>query len=176
MHIRLPLKIALSLLLAGCFASAHAAPPDLAQLTFAGATKKQIIHIPAKAGKYTPKNKVSAQASWFLVAGEALKAGTQPAEQVIRLYRTAGSTRALLCTIAVKYFPANGKWLPRYRMEENLMLARTGERLVPMPTGMGEPDLNLMVGTLLPNVEGYYDRIEFGLPLTSVAIDYLEVQ
>ena len=176
MPIRLRLKIALSLLLAGCFASAHAAPPDLAQLTFAGATKKQVIHIPAKTGKYTPKNKGPAQASWFLIPGEALKAETQPREQVIRLYHTTASTRALLCTIVVKYFPANGKWLPRYRMEENLMLARSGDHLVPAPTGMGEPDLNLMVGTLLPNVEGYYDRIEFGLPLTRVAIDYLEVQ
>jgi hypothetical protein len=176
MQTRLSLKIALSLLVTAFAAGAHAAPPDLALLAFPGATKKEIIHIPAKTGKYTPKTAGKAQRSWLLLSGAPLQAATRPDERVIRLFRVIENTPTLLCTIVVKYFPDNGKWQPLYRMEERMMLARTGDHLVPVPSGMGDPDLNLMVGSSLPNVEGYFDRIEFGLPSAPIAIDSWEVQ
>ena len=153
----------------------HAAQPILAQLKYLEGAKTKSAPIRAQAGIIPSPAVGKPQAVWLLSAGETLSGNAPAAERVIRFYHAVNNQPVLLCTVLVKYYPHDGKWVPAYHMEDRIVLMRAGENYRPIPAGNGDIELALMIGTSLPNVDGYYSSLQFGLPSKAVGIDTWEV-
>jgi hypothetical protein len=152
------------------------AAPTLAKLYYTLNGKAKSTNIPDKTGRFlSPAAKVP-QSTWLLANGEARSGSTRPSERVLRLYHVENQHGQLLGTVLVKFYARNGKWQPAYRMEDNIALLHDGNQVKPIPTGMGDIELTLGSGTTLPNADGYYTRLEFGVPGKAITIDVWEVQ
>jgi hypothetical protein len=109
---------------------------------------------------------------WNVRGGEILRGRERAADRQVDFYQgKPGPQRELLCTLLVRYFPAPGGWAPRYRLREELFFMRQGERWVPLKTVNGEPSVIIQLSDTLPNVEGYYASLRFGLTTGPTAID-----
>ncbi len=168
-HFLKSLLIALTLLLP--VGAAHAAKPILATLQYQEGTKTVSVPIREQAGSVVSPKTSTPQVVWLLNTGDARSGSEPPADRVIRLYHTVNAQPVLLCTVLVKYYPSNGKWIPTYHMEDRIVLMRAGAIFKPIPADTGDIELTLMIGTSLPNVDGYYSKLQFGLPSKPVGID-----
>jgi hypothetical protein len=167
-----------ALLLASALLSANvaqAAAPVLAQLDFQDGAKTKSTPIRELAGRIPSPAAGKPQTAWVLRAGDARSGDTPPPERVIRLYHTVNGQPVLLCTVLVKYYPHDGKWQPAYHLQDRIVLMRDGATLKPIPADTGDIELTLMIGSALPNVDGYYSSLQFGLPSKTVEIDAWEV-
>ena len=153
----------------------HAAKPILAQLQYQEAGKIKSTPIHERTGTIASPVAGKPQAVWLMSTGATRSGDVPPQDRVIRLYHSVDGQLALLCTVLVKYYPHNGKWQPTYRMEERVILRRDGADFKPIPSGTGDIRLSLLLGTSLPNVDGYFSRLQFGFPSDSVSIDAWEV-
>ena len=153
----------------------HAAQPVLAQLQYQDGAKIKSAPIRAQTGTVTSPVAGKPQTAWRLSAGDARSGSAPPAERVIRFYHAVNNQPVLLCTVLVKYYPRDGKWKPAYHLEDRIVLMRAGENFRPIPAGTGDIELTLMIGGSLPNVDGYYSSLQFGLPSKAVGIDTWEV-
>ncbi len=109
---------------------------------------------------------------WSISAGEVVRGRDRPADRQVDFYQgKPGPQRELLCTLLVRYFPVSEGWAPRYRLREELFFMRQGERWVPLKTIDGEPSVIIQMGNTLPNVEGYYPSLRFGLTTGPITID-----
>ncbi len=168
-HFLKSLLIALSLLLP--VGVAHAAKPVLATLQYQEGTKTVSVLIREQAGSVVSPKTSAPQAVWLLNSGDVRSGSAPPADRVIRLYHNVNAQPVLLCTVLVKYYPSNGKWIPTYHMQDRIVLMRDGATFKPIPADTGDIELTLLLGTSLPNVDGYYSKLQFGLPSKSVGID-----
>jgi hypothetical protein len=149
----------------------HAAQPILAVLQYQDAAKTKFAPIRAQSGAVTSPAAGKPQTTWQLNSGELRSGATPPADRIIRFYSAINNQPVLLCSVLVKYYPRDGKWAPGYRMEDRIVLMRDGANLKPIPAGTGDVELVLMIGTTLPNVDGYYSALQFGIPFKPVGID-----
>jgi hypothetical protein len=170
-----PLLAALLIFLAGITPTAHAEKPALTLLQYNSGAKIKSTPIPDVPGKFKSPVAGKPQASWVLARGDLRSSATSPPERAIRFYRYVNAQPELVCTVQVKYFPHNGQWEPAYRMEDRVVLMRDGANVKPIPSGTGDMELVLMLGSSLPNVDGYYSKLEFGLPSKSVTIDAWDI-
>jgi hypothetical protein len=164
-------------LLAAAAGTAHAAP-DLAVLGYpTGPGKLKDTGIELKAGAVESPFAGQPQTVWILAPGDILETEQAPAPRQIQFYRrNRGQPAQLLCTVAVKYFPAEKGWRPAYRIEERFALVEQGNALVPLPRHTGDLGITQLRVPQAPNVEGYFPALEFGLPGTPVAIDFWVVK
>ena len=153
----------------------YAAKPILAQLQYQEGAKTISVPIREQAGNVSSVRTGKPQAAWVLNAGDARSGSAPPADRIIRLYHIINGQPVLLCSVLVKYYPRDGKWEPAYRMQDRIVLMRDGANFKPIPAGTGDIELTLMIGTSLPNVDGYYSKLQFGLPSKSVGIDAWKV-
>ncbi len=153
----------------------HAAQPVLAQLKYQEGTKIKSAPIREQSGIIPSPAAGKPQTAWVLSAGDTRSGDVPPAERVMRFYHAVNNQPVLLCSVLVKYYPRDGKWEPAYRMQDRIVLMRDGANFKPIPAGTGDIELTLMIGTSLPNVDGYYSTLQFGLPSKAVGIDTWEV-
>jgi hypothetical protein len=153
----------------------HAAPPVLAQLQYLEGEKIKTAPIREQAGAVPSPAAGKPQTAWVLGSGDKRSGDAPPAERIIRFYHNVNNQPVLLCNVLVKYYPRDGKWEPAYHMQDRIVLMRDGASLKPIPAGTGDIGLTLMIGTSLPNVDGYYSSLQFGLPSRTVGIDAWEV-
>lgn len=109
---------------------------------------------------------------WGIGAGEVVRGRQQPADRQVDFYQgKPGPQRELVCTLLVRYFPVSEGWAPRYRLHEELFFMRQGERWVPLKTVDGEPSTVIQMSNTVPNVDGYYPSLRFGLTTGPIALD-----
>lgn len=171
----IPLLAALLIFLVGIAPAAHAGKPALALLQYNDGTKIKSTPIADLPGKFKSPVAGKPRASWVLARGDLRGTATSPPERAMRFYRYVNAQPELVCTVQVKYFPRNGQWEPAYRMEDRVVLMRDGANVKPIPSGTGDMELVLLLGSSLPNVDGYYSKLEFGLPSKSLTIDAWDI-
>ena len=116
------------------------------------------------AGKALPK--------WSVVPGEAVKSKQRPQDRVVHLLRKVGLEYQHICSINLRYFPdKQGAWLPHFQLDEQPAVVRKNGRWQPLTTVRGLPSLVVLTSNTLPNAEGFYSSLEFGLTLGLMSID-----
>ena len=175
-YLEIPLIAALMIATLAALPEAHAKEPALVILQASTGSKLKPTPIRDRVGRFPSPVAGKPQSSWVLAGGDARKSVKPPPDRVVRLYHSVDKKPVLLCTVQVQYSPHNGKWIPAYRIEERFVLMRNGTQVKPLPSGMGELDLVVLTNSSLPNVHGFYSRLEFSLPSRRVAIDSWEVQ
>lgn len=112
------------------------------------------------------------QEKWWLLAGQPIRVEQRPPDLTVELYKGKGEQHVLLCAIAVRYYPGgDGVWVPRYLLIEQALLIPQNGRLVPVTQLEGAAGLIALTGTALPNAEGFYPTLEFGLAQGLMQID-----
>ncbi len=151
---------------------AAADSPVLMLLQYTINGKESTISVHAKAGTVDGPAGGKPQPKWTILPGDALKAPTAPSGHVVELFRGSEVERTLLCRVVVKYFPRrDGKWVPGFRLDEEPLVARVNNRWVPITTIRGVPTLIVLTSSTLPNAEGFYPSLEFGLSTGLASID-----
>lgn len=170
--------IAVALVLLGFASSLLAASaPVLMVLQHAGADKPVETKIEIKGGKVISPDAGKPQQRWVIRAGDAIKSGEQPANRVVRFYKDSGSEGTPLFIVQIRYFQnSEGRWVPKFQLNEEPLVVRRGDRWVPLTSTQGVPNLIAQTGNALPNAEGYYPSLEVGLTTGALAIDFWVVQ
>jgi hypothetical protein len=170
MTARLAVRISLSLLL--FFAAAASAADTTLLVLQREAAEAKPLPIADKPATTESPQAGAASIGWSIGAGAVLRGRARPADRQVDFYEgKPGPQRGLLCTLLVRYFPVADGWAPRYRLREELFFMRQGERWVPLKTVNGEPSAIIQMSNTLPNVEGYYASLRFGLTTGPIAID-----
>ena len=168
---------ALIFFLAGSF-TAQAAPPVLLTLESADLDKPRVsASIKAEGGLTTSPTHNQKREKWALKPGEALTSETRPADRLVELYQASGTQATLLCAVQVRYFQnRDGQWQPHYVMLDEPLVMRRGERWLPGTALRGNAALVVLTSITLPNAEGFYPTLEFGLSIGTTPIDLWQVK
>ena len=164
--------LCLALGLAPAQADDEPAQPALAVLQHGRGGALVNTAIPPKAGLSPSPNAGKPQEKWRVLPGGAIQSGTQPPERTVALYQGSGVERILLCSIRIRYYRnADGTWSAHFQLIEEPLFIRAGDRWIPFATPGGAPNLIVLTSASLPNAEGFYPWLEFGLSSGPVAID-----
>jgi hypothetical protein len=108
-----------------------------------------------------------------ILPGNPLVIDQQPSDAIIELYRGGGIEGGMLCSIGVRYFrDPRGLWVPHFQLIEDALVTRAPDgRWRPLNIARGAPSLIVMSGTSLPNPDGFYPTLEFGLTNGMLQID-----
>ena len=163
---------ALFFFLAGSF-TAHAAAPVLLTLESADLGKPRIsTSIKAEGGLTASPTRGQTREKWSVRSGETLTSGVRPADRLVELYQASGTQATLLCAVQVRYFQnRDGQWQPHYVMIDEPLVMRQGERWLPGTALRGNAALVVITNATLPNAEGFYPTLEFGLSIGTTPID-----
>ena len=95
----------------------------------------------------------------------------------MELYQASGAQATLLCAVQVRYFQSrDGQWQPHYVMLDEPLVTRRGERWLPAAALRGNAALVVITNATLPNAEGFYPTLEFGLSIGTTPIDLWQVK
>ena len=157
---------------------AHAAAPVLLTLESADLGKPRVsARIKAEGGLTTSPTQNQKREKWALKPGETLTADARPADRLVELYQASGTQATLLCAVQVRYFQnRDGQWQPHYVMIDEPLVMRQGERWLPGTALRGNAALVVITNVTLPNAEGFYPALEFGLSIGTTPIDYWQVK
>ena len=115
-------------------------------------------------GKVSPK--------WAVLPGQAIASSQRPADRVVHLFRKVGLEQSHICSINLRYFPdRQGGWVPHFQMDEQPAVVRRNGRWVPIKELRGISSLVVLTSSTLPNAEGFYPSLEFGLTVGMTSID-----
>lgn len=154
-----------------------ASPPVLMLLEHTQAGKQIQTRIEAKDGLVASPDKGKPRAQWIIRAGDALKAGSRPGDRAVNFYQGTGTQSTLLFIVKVRYYQnAMGRWVPQFLLNEEPLAILKNGRWQPLTGVQGVPGLIVRTGTALPNAEGYFPSLEFGLTTGATAIDAWLVQ
>ncbi len=116
------------------------------------------------AGKAHPK--------WAILPGEAIASERRPRDRAVHLFRRIGLQHVRFCTVNVRYFK-NGEdaWVPHFQLNQEPVLIKEGKRWRPVSKFGGAASLIVLTSSTLPNAQGYYRSLEFGLTTGLTYID-----
>jgi len=156
----------------------HAAStPVLMLLEHTQAGKQIQTKIEVKGGLVASPDKGKPQAKWIIRAGDALNSEGQPGDRSVNFYQSTDTQNTLLFIVKVRYYQkAAGRWVPQFLLNEEPLVIRQNGRWQPLTTVQGVPNLIERTGTALPNAEGYFASLEFGMSTGATAIDAWLVQ
>jgi hypothetical protein len=116
------------------------------------------------AGKVSPK--------WSVWPGEAIVSRQRPEDRAVHLFRKVGLQQSHICSINLRYYPdKQGAWVPHFQIDEQPAVVRRNGRWVPIKTLHGIASLIVLTSSTLPNAEGFYPSLEFGLTVGMTSID-----
>ena len=116
------------------------------------------------AGKLSPK--------WVVLPGQAIASAQRPADRVVHLFRKVGLEQSHICSINLRYYPdRQGSWVPHFQLDEQPAVVRRNGRWVPIKELRGISSLIVLTSSTLPNAEGFYPSLEFGLTIGMTSID-----
>ncbi len=145
--------------------------PVLMLLEHAQAGKPIQTKIEVKSGLVVSPDKGKPQAKWIIRAGDALKSEVQPGDRTVNFYQSTGTQITLLFIVKVRYYQyAAGRWLPRFLLNEEPLVIRKDGRWQPLTSVQGVASLIVQTGTELPNAEGYFPSLEFGMTTGATSI------
>lgn len=104
--------------------------------------------------------------TWKVLPGDPIRADSQPPDRLVELYSGTLLAPDLLCRIVLHYYPSDDGWIPQFRLEEQPAVAWINGRWQPL----GDIAGIVRHGNLVPNAEGFFQTIEFGLSAGSLAI------
>lgn len=114
--------------------------------------------------------------------GTPKSGATMPPPRRVDFYQGEGGQRQFVFALEVRYFPAkdnkgdrHDKWLPHYRLHQELLFVRDGDQWRPLETMDGVPLVVDYSSPALPNIEGYYPQLDFGLTVGKLRIDAWQV-
>lgn len=100
--------------------------------------------------------------TWRIKAGDAVGGNAQPGDRVVELYTGTPHAPTFLCRVVLRYYRGKSGWLPQFRLDEEPLVARINGRWQPLDPARGLAGL-VQFGSTLPNGEGFFPTIEFGL-------------
>ena len=128
--------------------------------------------------KASTKPKVSphagkGQLSFAILPGDALTGKLRPNDRMVHLFRQVGLARVPLCVVNVRYYKnRENVWLPHFQLNQEPLFVRKNGRWVPLSqVKSGITSLIVLVSNTLPNAEGFYPSLEFGLTTGLTFID-----
>lgn len=146
-------------LLAALAGPALAAEREL--LTLESAPPGIVLEVLEKSDAQLPNAPALAQ-TWRLKAGDTVTGSARPGDRVIELYTGTLHAPTLLCRVIVRYYRAASGWIPQFRLDEEPLVARVNGRWRPLDPARGLAGL-VQIGSTLPNGDGFFPTIEFGL-------------
>lgn len=151
---------------------AQAKGPVVLVLAYTHNDKTVSQDIRGDVGSFPLKETKAAQYQWLLRPGESIKSTGRPADKFIELAHAADGNSQKLCVVEVRYFSDGQRWKPAFRIDETPLVARDPATGQWRPVGYvdGNPALLQLIGPSLPNAEGYYSELRFGLTTGPVAI------
>lgn len=157
---------------------AEAAAPVLLTLESADPGKPRVsAAIKAEGGLTASSTRGQPREKWSIKTGDSLTSEARPADRLIELYQASGTQATLLCAVQVRYFRnKDGEWQPHYAMVDEPLVTRVGEKWLPVTALRGNAALVVITNATLPNAEGFYPAIEFGLSIGTTPIDYWRVR
>jgi len=132
-----------------------------------------LAKVPAKAGTTASPLKGKPLDKIRVLPGNALAGGARPGDIVVEFQRGNGIETGTVCAITIRYFAdARGFWVPHFRMNEEMLVTRGPDgRWRPLNIGSGAPSFPVLTGTSLPNADGFFPTLEFGLTNGMLHID-----
>lgn len=177
MHIRTFIRyLAAFLILTNTVAgSAHAAffDPILMVLEHTDNGKPVKTKVVAKAGQTISPLRGKALEKIRILPGNPLAISQRPDDIAVELHHGSGIEAGILCSINIRYFrDARGLWVPHFQLIEEALVTRGPDgRWRPLSMARGAPSLIVMTGTSLPNPDGFYPMLEFGLTSGMLQVD-----
>lgn len=110
---------------------------------------------------------------WKILPGEAIESKRRPQDRTVHLFRLVGLQHTRVCIINVRYFKnKKGAWVPHFLLNQEPLLIKEGKRWKPLTKFAGIASLIVLTSSTLPNAEGYYRSLEFGLTTGLTYIDF----
>jgi hypothetical protein len=104
--------------------------------------------------------------------GPLLKSAARPPERLVRFYRGATAERTLVVAVVVRYDEKTpGAWGAAFRLVEEPLVVPTPQGPRPFTGPAGAEGLIVTIGSTLPNADGYFPTLEFGLTSGTLQID-----
>lgn len=163
------LKTAWALALALLACVADAAPQAKLALLQANVADAPVYEVLDKAGIQQPE-KAQTAATWKLARGGPIATQKQPAERLIELYTGTPSSPVLLARVLLRYYRSGTDWAAHFQLIEEPALVKANGRWQPLQLAAGMPALLVQHGGTLPNAEGFFPRLEFGLTTGPLAL------
>lgn len=160
-----------ALLVAG--AATAADTPALLGLQYTADGKALTLGVSSKPGQHASPTPGAAPTKWRVLPGTAIASVQRPADRVVELYRNSKPEPLLVCRIEVRYFRnKQGAWVPHMQLNEIPLVMRDRNGWKPFTSIAGLPGLMVLTSSTLPNAEGYYPWLEFGVSNGSTAVDF----
>jgi hypothetical protein len=160
------------LIFAGNARAFGSGPPVLMQLSYYENGEHQPVRVNLVPGETASPAAGRPQEKWRLQPGQSIRMEQRPQDLTVELYKGKGEQHILLCAIAVRYYKnSDGVWVPHFLLIEQALLIPQNGRMVPLTQLEGSAGLIAMTGTALPNAEGFYPSLEFGLAQGLMQID-----
>lgn len=109
---------------------------------------------------------IAASALWELKPGDPIHADKQPADRVVELYSGTRLAPNLLCQVTLRYYAGENGWTPQFRLDQEPAVIWVNGHWQPLK---GTANI-VQHGNVLPNAEGFFRTIEFGLSAGSLTI------
>jgi hypothetical protein len=148
-------------------------PPALMVLDYIDGGTHKRANIDAVAGDYPSPAAGKPQEKVAILPGNGFKLDQPLPDRVVELYTGKGNTRVLICAIQVRYYRnASGIWIPNYLPVDQVSALPEGNGgWIPIATPAGALGPIALTGGALPNAEGYFPMLEFGLANGFLQID-----
>jgi hypothetical protein len=148
-------------------------PPTLLKIGYVFDGKPVVLPVPMQIGAKEAPRPGQLADRWRVTPGLVLKADRQPADRTVELYQGKGVQRALVMLLNVRYFRnRDGHWQPHFQPNELPLVAPDGKGgWRPIEQAQGRAGLLVLHGVSLPNAEGYYPTLDFGLTIGRASID-----
>jgi len=150
-----------------------AAPPLLMVLERIDGDQRTQIPVEAKRGAFLSPTRGKEFDKWTLRPGSAFASEARPDDMLVEFYRGVDSEPVLLFSIGIRYFRDNSAvWVPHYQLNEEVRVVRDKNgRWQPLTAVRGAATFIVLTNTTLPNSEGFYPSLEFGLTNGLLQID-----
>lgn len=113
-----------------------------------------------------PVNPIATSDRWTFQPGDTLSVANRPPDRVVELYSGTKLAPFLLCRVRLRYYPGADGWVPQFRLDDEPAVALVDGRL----QTAGNINGLVRYGGTLPNADGFFPTIEFGLGAGSLAI------
>jgi len=155
-------------------AHADEPPPVLMVMDYQVGANHMPQPVPMKLGEFTPSEALPGADKLRILPGDAFPAeAARPSDRAVELYQSTTQARSLVCIVHVRYFRnPRGQWAANFQLVEQPLVARDANgNWKPFSEIRGAPGLIVLTGSALPNAEGFYPSLEFGMNLKKVYVN-----
>jgi len=126
--------------------------------------ESKLVEVPLAAGDYesSEKGKIADRLAFY--PGSPILHNRRPKDRLVQLFRGTGKKRLLIGNLHIRYYAVKKNiWLPRFKIQQELVPVRTGNTWQLVSSVPGATDPLFVTGNAIPNGEGFYPRLEVGI-------------